>query len=410
MNKTVILLISIILLSDLSFSQTNNTDSLFSIARDLAFTEKYEKSRIICDKILEINPDNSEALLLKAKTYGWDHEFDSARVIVKQMFEKDSSNYDVIDFYSSLEMWDGNYSKSLQLCNVGLKFYLENENLLLKKAKNLVDLENYEDAIEVLEHLLELYPDNEQAKKLLRQIQILQTKHKVSLGYAINIFLKSDLSPWHLLYLQYLRKTKIGNVIGRVNLANRYNNNGWQYEVDFYPQLTKRNYLYLNAGYSQSDIFPRWRFGAEIYHSFDHNFEVGVGFRQLVFDTSSVTILTGYVGKYFGNYWLSAHTYLVPANNRVSVSEILLLRKYFSDVENYLGFMIGYGVSPDDRVNLIINENDPSLKSLTFKFSFNHRIKLFWILNTGVAFTRDEFFIDNYRNIITFDIEFSRIF
>jgi YaiO family outer membrane protein len=409
MNHKIKIIISAVLYSNLLFSQIN-TDSLFLRARDYSFSGNYEQARIICNQILEYNNEYIEPQILIARTFSWEGNFDSARFVLKKVLNSDSLNYDALDLSISIENWDENYVKALFWCEKALNYYPDNEKFLLQKGKTLKNSKNYVEALGTVEHLLELYPDNKEAKILLIQLKFLMAKNEISLGYSINIFQNSDLKPWHLAYLQYTRKTQLGPFIARINLANRFEIFGYQYELEAYPKISSKNYAYLNIGYSESRIFPRWRFGAEFYHSFSHNFEVGLGFRHLIFDTTNVTILTGYLGKYIGSFWFSLHSYVTPINNKITVSEIFLMRKYFSNPENYLGLLIGYGVSPDDRIDLFIDKNDPALNSLTCKLSFNHLIKSFWIINTGVGFTLDEYIIDNYRNIYTFEIEITRLF
>jgi len=408
MNK-LIFVISAILISKSVYTQTN-IDSLYSNARELAFSQNYTTSRILCYQILEINPENTDTKLLLAKTYAWELKTDSAQFILDNILYSDSANYEAIDLSISNQLWAKNYDKALDFCKLGLKFYPEDENILLQKAKILIIQEQYAEAIKILEKILELNPDNEEARDLLNKIKYILAKNKISAYYSISIFDDSETKPWHLAYLQYLRKTKIGPVIARMSFGKRYEKYGWQYETEAYPKLSERNYMYLNFGYSPSVIFPRMRFGAEFYHSFPCDFETGIGYRYLIYELSGVSIFTGYLGKYLGNYWISSHTYITPYNLKMSVSEFLIVRKYFAEPENYLGFMVGYGISPDTRINLLINEYNPSLNSLICKLSYNFRFKTFWILNTGIAYTKEEFFTDKFRNIYTLEIELSRVF
>lgn len=409
MKIKFILTLSIILQSQIIFSQFN-ADSLFIVARDLAFKGKYQDSRLLGKKILDEFPNYIDAQLLIARTFAWEEKYDSSKFILDEILTKDSANYDALGIYINVENWSENYNSALNWCNKALSYYPDDINLKLQKAKILKNLKQYDAAIEIVEAILTQEPENEEAKILLLQLKLLLAKNEIAFGYAINIFQNSDLAPWHLAFLEYTRKTELGPIIGRINLGNRFGIYGWQYELDAYPKITKKSYLYLNAGFSQSKIFPIWRFGAEFYHSLPKDFEIGLGFRQLIFETTKVTILTQYIGKYFGSFWFSIHSYITPINNKITVSEIFLMRKYFGNPQNYLGFLIGYGVSPDDRINLSADRNDPNLSSYSFKINFNHTYKNFWILNFGIGFTKDEYLSESYRNIYTFETKISRIF
>lgn len=123
-----------------------------------------------------------------------------------------------------------------------------------------------------------------------------------------------------------------------------------QAEVDAYPRLTDRTYAYLNVGYSASDIFPAWRFGGELFASLPDAWEASVGFRQLRFGDSPVTLYTGAVGKYVGNYWFSLRPYLRFKESGTSASAGLTMRRYFADADHYVGATASFGSSPSDRV------------------------------------------------------------
>ncbi|MDE3151771.1 MAG: YaiO family outer membrane beta-barrel protein, partial [Gemmatimonadota bacterium] len=108
---------------------------------------------------------------------------------------------------------------------------------------------------------------------------------------------------WQFVSVSLANRSAWGTAIGRVNYANRYATGGLQVEGDLYPRLGPSTYLYLNLGYSGSSVFPQWRSGAELFQSLPDAWEASAGYRQLRFNGAPVTLLTGAVGKYAGNYW-----------------------------------------------------------------------------------------------------------
>jgi len=156
--------------------------------------------------------------------------------------------------------------------------------------------------------------------------------------------------PWRLGSVSMSRRTAAGSLIARVNYANRFATNGVQVEADAYPRVSDKVYLYLNAGYSAASIFPSWRFGGEAFTSLPHAWEASAGFRQLRFDGTPVTLFTGAVGKYIGNYWLSLRPYLRAKDGGLSASAGLTGRRYFEDGDHWVGAAASYGSSPTDRI------------------------------------------------------------
>ncbi len=156
--------------------------------------------------------------------------------------------------------------------------------------------------------------------------------------------------PWRLSSVSLSRRTSAGSLIARVNYANRFAISGLQVEADAYPRVSEKVYLYLNAGYSDASIFPSWRFGGEAFTSLPSAWEASLGFRQLRFGGSPVTLFTGAVGKYVGNYWFSLRPYVRSKESGLSASAGLTARRYFEDGDHWVGAAASFGSSPTDRI------------------------------------------------------------
>ena len=167
---------------------------------------------------------------------------------------------------------------------------------------------------------------------------------------ASYVSFSGDTDPWRLASVALTRRTAAGSFIARVNYANRFATDGVQVEADAYPRLNKTVYLYLNAGYSSATVFPEWRAGGEVFTSLPNAWEASLGFRQLRFGGAPVTLITGAVGKYIGNYWLSLRPYLRSKDSGLSASAGLTARRYFEDGDHWVGAAASYGSSPTDRI------------------------------------------------------------
>ena len=162
-------------------------------------------------------------------------------------------------------------------------------------------------------------------------------------------YFHGDLDPWHLAALSLGSRGTRGTFIGRLNLARRFDSDGAQVELDAYPKLSSKVYAFLNAGYSGADIFPEWRSGGELFVALPRAWEASAGYRQLRFETETVTLLTGAVGKYFGNSWISARPYVRAGENGTGTTIVVTGRKYFADADNYVGARVSAGSSPSER-------------------------------------------------------------
>jgi len=381
-------------------------------ARNLALNGERTKARQLCRAILA-QGFNSDVALLLGRTYAWDGKYDSTRIILNEVLVHNPDNMEALDAFADVEYWSENYTKAIEYCDLALKKDPKNEDFLFKKAKILHSSEKYEEAVASLEELIRISHSNAEALKKLQEYRLDVMKNRIKLNYTIDHFDKSfNRDPWQVIALSYGRKTKLGSVIARVNMAKRFGDTGLQYEMDAYPKISENNYGYLNYGFSQSSVFPDHRFGAELFHSFPKAFEGSLGMRTLFFGSSDVTIYTGSVGKYISNYWISLRSYVTPGTTGTSVSGQLQMRRYFSDPENYIGLRLGYGVSPDDNQNLVNSDSSSRLKLNTrsIRLELNHIINHLWIINPAAAWGSEELTSGNFSGYYTFDISITRLF
>lgn len=217
---------------------------------------------------------------------------------------------------------------------------------------------------------------------------------------------RGTIDPWRLASLSLGHTTSAGSVIGRLNYANRFATSGIQIEADAYPRLGSTTYGYLNVGYSEAGIFPKWRFGGEIFKSLHNAWETSLGFRQLRFGGRPVTLITGAVGGYPGNYWVSLRPYLHVNRHGTSASAGLTARRYGADGDHYIGARASYGSSPSERIAPdqlqrtnsysadLHGSGGPWLRLLaTWALGFEHeelsqtRVRRSWTGTTGMKFT-----------------------
>lgn len=195
-------------------------------------------------------------------------------------------------------------------------------------------------------------------------------RYSAAFRYTIDRFDK-DLSDWHMHSLSLSRRFDFGSVIARANLAQRFEQQGSQFEMDSYPSLGEGRYAYLNFGYADASIFPRYRLGMELYQSVGYGIEVSGGFRKLWFSSSQVTVWTGSLAKYHGAYYIALRPVYTPKPIGDSLSGHLEIRRYLDD-ESYLVIKGGAGHYSDQRIsNSEIFQADSEWISLGVNWHFS---------------------------------------
>jgi Tfp pilus assembly protein PilF len=308
--------------ADIFAQQTVNLDSLFTEAKNKGTAKKFEKAEEICKKILSIKEDEDVRFYL-GLLYSWDGKYDEARTELTKVQESQPANLEIIIARANNELWSKNPQTALQIVNKALSDNPDNEELLYLKALALRDLNKIDEAIAVLEHLLKINPSNEKAQKLLRELKIGKKKNSLTANYVNDFLDNGDI--WYWSFLQYGRKIPIGELFARVNYAHRNKMNGIQYEADAYLKTSSSNYIYLNTGFSNATLFPRYREGFEFFQILPKNFEASLGFRYFWFNSaaSQVLVYTGSIGKYWTKYWLTIPNYWKEGG-------ILMIRKTIS--------------------------------------------------------------------------------
>ena len=170
-------------------------------------------------------------------------------------------------------------------------------------------------------------------------------RYRLGVDYS-HVHFDTLLSPWDLVTTSLSRKTTPLALIGSVNYAHRFRRSGWQFEGEAYPHLSSKAYAYLDAAWSQSASFPRWRGGAELYGNLPAAWELSAGWRQLHFTDTEVRIFTGSVGKYAGNYYATLRPYVSRSEGKTSRSAYLTVRRYGATADDFAGVQVGYGSTP----------------------------------------------------------------
>lgn len=365
------------------YSQQNlSADELFVKARNAAFEQKdYPASIALAKEALEKAPNYTDISVFLGRLYTWNKDLVSARAVFEELGKKEVQDEDYFLAYASLEYWNDQNTKAIEILDKGLSYHPKSEILLLLKAKVYFGMDNYEEADKAVTTLLSINPKNTEARALAVRINELNSKNAIGIVYNYSHFDKQFDDDWHIVGVSYKRITPIGSVILRGNYANKFAQGGTQIELEAYPRLSKMFYLYVGGGYSDDvGLFPKYRTGVSLNANLPHSFEAEIGYRQLYF-SSSIWMYTAAVGKYYKNFWFNLRTYITPDSKNISHSYTGTVRYYTKGAQDYFAFQIGTGISPEEnRNNLLENE---TFKLKTFKiggeYNFSYHSSLFSI-------------------------------
>lgn len=177
-------------------------------------------------------------------------------------------------------------------------------------------------------------------------------QNTIGISYEQTHFSKQFADDWKVTSIEYSRKTAGATFIGKVNYAQRFGQEGVQFEAQAYPKISRRVYAYLGGSYSNNNpVFQRYTTGATVYVAINNGWEVEGGYRQLNFD-ENIWVGTGGVSKYLGNWLVNIRSFIsidAPADNQ---SYFFTAKRFFSDPKEMIWVQLGNGVSPDEKRNV----------------------------------------------------------
>jgi len=397
MQKTMLGFIALILLcSTVVRAQAQmdelTVDELYEKARTTAFEDgDYETARKYAYEALDRSPNYHGIRIFVARLYSWEGNYKEAEEELNYVLDEDPQNRRALMALVDTQTWAEQKNEALKTVSQGLEYYPDDTEFMLKKASVLYGMENYEEAEQAYKTILADDSGNRKAREGLRDAQLKQMKYRATISYRYDRF-RAIFDPWHFTQFGLTRQTPIGSVTGRVEYARRFGSDGVQFNIDAYPSIAKGLYAYVSGGYSQSSIYPDYRFGFSLYKSLPWALELEAGMRYLDFKTSQTDIYTVSLTKYLGSYLFTARTYLVPSSGNTSKSLNLVVRRYFGTAESYLSLNAGYGSAPTEI-------DDPSsnnvaivaLDSWSISVDGQYPLSETWFIGGNVGFDSSEY-------------------
>ena len=368
------------------------SDELYAKANEETNAGNWKLARTYCRHILADNPNQFEASILMAQTYAFENRFDSARIITTKLYETYPKNYDVLELMVNIEIWNRKYKAAMIQVERALTVCPNNENFLFKKARIQFLSKDYGEAMKTLDELLEINPDHEEGNALKNDIlENHRYRDYVFVEDYYEIFRNPFLSRKLITTAGVSKWTKYGTYIAKLSMGEElpYRSLAYQYELEVYQQLFPTNYLYLDYAWSRNSFFPEYRGAAEFFQRMPKGFEVSLGIRYL-FWTYPMWIYTGSISWLHNKNYLAFRPFFFHEYSRWINSYYLTYRRYFSDKEDYMFAIVGYGNYSDEFMQLNPYPANSYMAQIgVFKF-----ITVRWFLLATLGYAHD----DGFRN------------
>lgn len=301
-----------------------------SRARELAFSGKQHRQQALdlLKQRLAETPGDNDARTFYGAVLSWEGQYDEARKQLTQVLTDHPYHSDALPALINVELWSDHPARAEELARDGLQHNPKDTALMLQLAKAQRNQGHYKKAVQTLDQVLLIEPNNAPARRARRTITVDSWKWEAEYTHSID-FLSGGRDSQQEDSVQLRGPTPIGSLIGRVSRADRFGDTSYQIETDMYPHIRPGTYMYLNVGASpDQNLYPKYRVGADLYQSVGHGFELSGGFRRLRFGTGT-TIYTWAVNKYYGDWLFTGRMYLTPDDLGVSKTVQVGARRFF---------------------------------------------------------------------------------
>ncbi len=391
----------------ISGSVQGQTGPTYEAARESAFAGRYLKSRELVRQLLATNPDQFEAQILMARTYNWEAKYDSAAQILVPLLEAHPEVSDAKGALLDCRLWAKNYSEALVITTQLLLEQPKNNELKLKKAQSYQGLNQEKQGLALVDSVLAVEPGNAAAKYLRSEFLAVVLKSQVGVNYYLQP--NSDNTVWHMAMAEYMYRFKRAPSLVRYSYAVRFGNIGHQVELDCYPLLSAKTYLYVNAGLGNgTGVFPNAKGGIEIYQGLPLGFEVNAGIRYLGFSNQNVYLLTSELGKYLGDWWIGMRGFYSPLTTGDAFAGVGSVRRYIGDANRSISLAVSQGTIPtlvnffDQRIAKLSNTR----VSLDLNWGFGSR----FVTKAGLWYEYDQVADDRFISRYTATVGLYRNF
>jgi YaiO family outer membrane protein len=405
-KKILCFLLLLLIITPKIMAQKINTDSLLVEAiKEFDVKKNFKKAKTLSQLGYKIAPDYLDFQVELGKNYLQTKQYDSARFYFKKIITTNIKYKEAFSYLIKAELEDSKIEDALVACESAMLLYPDDRKFYLQKLEILESKPNNENqTFAYLKELLAKYPTEVALKLKLFNIKTRINSDRIGFTYNFIGFDRENIGPNHLLGLQYIRVRKAITLIGKVNLIDRRFfgksvNNGLQYEVETYFTNNEKSYSFASLSLSNDNyVFPKLRAGYSYFRNFRKGWEGDIGLRYTKGNEQDSYAAVLGLGRYINSYWLNLRSYLQKDKTTIYPSFAANARYYYNTKYDYISVSAGYGSTPDERLNIGVQQQKSALKSYRVGAGY---YKLFWKnYFTGIqaSLNKQEYSLGNFQN------------
>jgi len=219
-----------------------SSDELYREAKRELDLKHYQNAINLCLKGVDISPRNLDIHLLLGRSYAAAGKIDSARMELNHVISKDPKYRDAYIYLVNMEASICNYSQAIEYADMGLKYFPNDKDLILKKMDIYEKQGNWTESNRIAELLFELYPNDNYVKSVYVDYKLSLAREYSHRGFvdmakkAYEAVLEQD--PLNKEALQAINNLDVRS--GNYESSNSYINRALQSSPNSYEFLMKK--------------------------------------------------------------------------------------------------------------------------------------------------------------------------
>ncbi len=366
--------------------EQNDTDEILKEALTLYRAQSFKESLALTDRGLQLAPDYHDIRVLRIRNLQNLDTLSKALKDLRYLWDKAPNYYDVRELsLRQLRLMGG--AVDMALIDTLIETYGYSIEFKILKAQWLFKEGMVRSSRDLA---LELVDQNITGSQRYQLNLLLRATVRNEVGFNYQYFNFNDAynrENWQNFIVEYQHNFKATTAIGRVTHSDRGIDSGELYELDIYPVLSDRLYLFGSIGGSTGSFFPDVKANASVFYGFMEGFEAEIGARFLGVDGADFFTGVGGITSYLGKFYLNLRAAIGPRRlNRLIQNYQFNTRYYFGGADNYVFTRLGRGISPDESPLFVQVQENPALDIYSVGAGINLLIGVHHIirLDTGL--------------------------
>ncbi len=318
-----------------------SSDNLYQDAKREIDLKHYQKAIGMCSKALDISPKNLDIFLLRGRAYSLAGKIDSARLDLNHVIEKNPKYRDAYIYLVNMETVACNYLQAIEYADMGLKYFPNDRDLLLKKLDVYNKEGDWMESNRLADYLFDRFSNDPFIRTIYLDYKLTLARQYSHKGYieiakrAYESVLEQDPLNKEALQAVYNLDVRSGNYSSSLAFTNRA------------LQATPNSYEFLMKKVGILDAMSRYVEAVEVIDKLN----------KLYPNDPEVRKLNSYMRMQSGRYYMNTDPYLQfqavldkEPNNRDALNYVINIansRGQYADALSWIN--VGLKKNPGDK-------------------------------------------------------------